>query len=264
MTGFVRKATLLSVCGLLAAATASASVPNASTSSGPGLGGAPAFINVVGTPAVGNTQAHPSTVGGSVVETYTIRDFAGNAVAGSIVEFNYAACTDMKLCSVAATNPGVSTTVQCSNIVRATTNALGQVNVAFLGAGKVVNPPNPGPAAGPGAGCIAVTADNIAMANVTAVDFDLNGNIAVPASNNGTNGGDQAVLKTDLGQIAATGSYRGRVDYSSRDGCGVATDCSVINGLDQSYFKDILGQSAAGTGSAQGCKNAGGTVSYCP
>lgn len=274
MSRFVRNATLLSVCSILVAATASAQMPSPSFSSGPGMGGEAAFLNVVGTPSVGTTHAHPNTVTGSVIETYKIKDINGNVIPGCVLEFNFNACSDMKLCKVAATNPGVSTTVDCptpaTGIVRATTNALGEVKVAFLGGGFVAPPPNPSPPfPGPGLGCVSVTAtvnfNSVALPNVTAVVFDLNGNIATPPTNNGVNGGDMSVLKADMGQIAATlGAYLGRVDYSSRDGCGVASDCGVNNGLDVSYYVPILGQSAALTGSAQGCRDASGIASYCP
>ncbi len=84
MTGLVRKAILLSVCGLLFAGAAFASVPSATNST------LPAGVKLVGTPA---GVADPS---GQF--TVTVRDLANNLIANSAVVIDVSGCTpDIKI-----------------------------------------------------------------------------------------------------------------------------------------------------------------------
>ena len=71
MTGLVRKATLIVVCGMLAAATAFANVPS------PGNSDTPDIVPVVGTHASGGASVphNGETVSG------VVRDFTNNPIA---------------------------------------------------------------------------------------------------------------------------------------------------------------------------------------
>jgi hypothetical protein len=99
MTGLVRKATLLGVCGLFLAAAASANVPDPSKSSVPG------FLRV------GGAQTNAGVPDPTITYTVTVRDFANNPIAGSFVEANFTNCTDTKLCSAVVAGQ----TVDCTN-----------------------------------------------------------------------------------------------------------------------------------------------------
>lgn len=258
MTGFVRKATLLSACGVLAAATAMASVPSPATSVCPGCAGPGSgvpFIRVVGFQTAGGNgaTAHPGST-----NALTIKDFAGNPVAGSIVELNFTNCTDMRLCQYIP--GGVTQTVQCPNkLIRATTNALGQVSMIALGAGLNVGlPASPTPAAP--AGCIQIVADGIPLATASAVDFDVNGG-AAPTSNNGMDANDLSKFTVDL----FSAGYEPRADFSafSADACGGgAADCGIVNANDLSQFSIFLFSNGSAIGCASGAGDVG--VNYCP
>ncbi len=257
MTGFVRKATLLSVCGLLAAATAMASVPSPATSTCPGCGGAgspAAFINYVGFQGPQGSGFTTSAHAGTAF-TVTIRDFAGNPVAGSVVELNSSACTDLVLCENIPS--GVSQTVQCNNIVRGTTNALGQVTLQPIGGGT--NNGTGAPNAGAGLNCVQVTADGIPLSSATAVIFDQNGFVTTT----GVTALDASSVRKDL--VTAATIYRGRSDFSSRDGCAGGSDCSVLSALDFAYYRQILKESTASPfqGSGNGCRSTAAS-NYCP
>jgi hypothetical protein len=238
MTGLVRKATLLGVCGLLIAAVASANVPDPSKSTVPG------FIKV------GGTQTTAGVPDPTITYTVVVRDFANNPIAGSFVEINFSNCSDTKLCTAVVAGQ----TVDCTNkAVRATTNASGQAIVKVLGAAN-----NPGtfvpPAIAPGAGlgCVRVYADGIQLGTVTAVDYDQNGSLP---SGNGVNGLDFSIAKSDVGAVGLGAAYKGRADYNT-DG--------AVNGSDLSSLKTIVGASGLGTGSGTGCAGGGTTQPYCP
>ncbi len=245
MTGLVRKATLLGVCGLLFAAIASASVPD------PGHSTVPTFIYTGGVNATGV----PDTL---IHFTVTVNDITGLPINGSNVEVNFANCTDTKLCSV---QPSPETVDCVAKAVRASTNALGQVTF-FVLAGAL-DPGTSIPPAffpGPGSGCVRVFADGIQLGTVTCVDVDQNG--ATPG-NNGVNGADLSVLKNIVGAVVASGGtlYLGRADESIRAG-GAPT----INGADLSFESTSVGQTFAAVGSSKiGCGNSSGVAQpYCP
>jgi len=254
MTGFVRKATLLSACGLLAAATAMASVPSPATSTCPGCGGAgssAAFIPYVGFVSTASNAAHSGTA-----FTVTIRDFAGNPVAGSVVQLNSSACTDLVLCENLPGAPAAQT-VQCNNFVRGTTNALGQVTLQPIGGGT--NNGSGSPNAGAGLNCVQITADGIPLSSATAVIFDENGFVSAPT---GVSASDLSSVRRD---VAFAATYRGRSDFSFRDGCGGAGDCGTISAADIAYFRAVLKESTVApiSGSGSGCAS-NVPSNYCP
>jgi len=84
MTGLVRKATLLTVAGLLAASAAMAGVPSAANST------VPACISLVGSSA-----GVPDAFGSFSV---TVRDLANNPLNGASVVVDLSGCTDIAIC----------------------------------------------------------------------------------------------------------------------------------------------------------------------
>jgi len=216
MTGLVRKATLLAVCGLLAvAATAQAGVPSAANCL------KPSFIQVVG--LAGTTPDARGTF------TITVRDIGNFPVVNSYVTLDFSACTDMRLCNTGAT-------VDCPTMVVAgTTDAAGQVTFTVIGGGI-----NTGAVAGPGAGCVTIKADYITIGTATAVVFDENG--ALGGSNNGVTAADFVPLLKDWG----AGAYYGRSDFNMSGGVIITAadfvpwlrcwgDGSSLNGCTTTY-----------------------------
>jgi hypothetical protein len=151
MTGLVRRATLITAVGLLAASAAMAGVPSASTSIQPtGL-----VIKIVG-------HGSPPDPIGTV--SYTIRDASNNPVPGSVVILNFAACADVRICS---SDVGTGMTVNCgSKTVTGVTNASGQVSIVVAGSS--------GGGAPSFTKCVAVTADGVPYANLNGATADYN------------------------------------------------------------------------------------------
>jgi hypothetical protein len=243
MTGLVRKATLLGVCGLILAATASANVPDPTKSTVPG------FIKV------GGTQSLAGVPDPTISYTVTVRDFANNPIAGSFVEINFTNCTDTELCTAVIAGQ----TVDCTNkAVRATTNASGQAVVTVLGAAD--NPGTTVPPAiwpGAGAGCVRVYGDGIQLGTATSVTYDQNGGTVLPGpgGGNGVTPVELSISKNDIGAVGLGAAYKGRSDYST-DG--------ALSPVDLSFHKTVVGNSGLGTGSAGGCAGGGVAQPYCP
>jgi hypothetical protein len=186
MTGLVRKATLLAVCGLLVmAATALAGIPD------PAHCTKPAFVKVVG-----YSGAVPDARG---TFTITVRDIGNFPVVNSLVTLDFTSCTDMRLCK------DFRDSVDCPSMsVYKHTDASGNATFTIVGGGR-----NPGASAGPGLNCITIKADYITIGQATAVDFDENGDIG----GNGVTAADFVSLLKDWG----AGVYYGRSDF---DGSG--------------------------------------------
>ena len=196
MTGLVRRATLITAAGLLAATAAMAGVPSASTSI------QPAGIALVGYA----NPADPTAFGAAV---YTIKDANGNAVPGSTVIINFASCTDIKLCSNVT---ALGVTVNCSaKTASAVTNATGQVTLRVVGAsnspGGVLGARRDGPGQLDNA-CASVTADGVPMAPLIVSAFDLTGDTGIGA-------GDVFVWGKDF----VDGDF-GRSDYDANGDVG--------------------------------------------
>jgi hypothetical protein len=181
MTGLVRRATLLTAVGLLAASAAMAAVPSAATSTQP----SPLVIKIVG-------HGSPPDAAGNI--TYTIRDGANNPVQNSVVILSFAACGDVRICQ---SDFMADKTVNCAaRSVTGTTNALGQITFAVTGSGSGAGAPTT-------TKCVAVTADGVPMSNLGAATADYNGV-------SGVNGIDGGFFSGDL----FSGSYRARSDYN--------------------------------------------------
>jgi len=202
MTGLVRKATLLSVCGLLGASVAMAGVPSAGNSV-IGTG-----INLVGTAGgVADVKGQKLIV---------VKDAGGTPVQNSTVTINFSASTasDIRLCSV---QPFSGVGVSCSNKeVVALTDASGTATFRVVGfavnAGGAVSP-NP-PAAGYGAGGATVKADGVLLGTLTVGAYDQNGTA-------GCSSVDLALVANDKFAFAWSGgglpSLRGRSDFDSNN-----------------------------------------------
>jgi hypothetical protein len=242
MTGLVRKATLLGVCGLLLAAIASANVPDPTNSS------TPSFIDV------GGIQGANGLPDAAITFSVTVRDFANNPIAGSFVEVNFIQCDDTKLCTINVAGQ----TRDCANkAIRATTNASGVATVKVLGASNNTGLARPGIEPifpGAGAGCVRVYADGIQIGTSTAVIFDQNGTLP---GNNGLAPGDIAVVVNEVGHAGVPGTaYKGRTDYSKN---------GDITAADIGFFIPILARAVSGTGSLFGCSLDNVVVQpYCP
>lgn len=146
MTGLVRKAALLSACGLtMAAGAAFAGIPDATFSeitpiSATGTAGVRTIpVVYLGsdnvTPQVGAATegANP----GPNQRTVTVRDFANNPISGALVKINFGLCCDVELCS-ATGQAGVTADI-VGNVVSGFTNAGGQFVFTIAGAGQNVN-----------------------------------------------------------------------------------------------------------------------------
>src|SRR5258708_27359243 len=117
MTGLVRKATLLTACGVLFAAAAMANVPSAANSS------VPACISIMGSAA-----GTPDAAG---TFTITVRDLANNPLNGSSVVVDFSGHSDMIICDNQLNG---AVLVNCpAKTVRQFTNALGQVTFTVIG-----------------------------------------------------------------------------------------------------------------------------------
>jgi len=181
MTGLVRRATLITAAGLLAATAAMAGVPSATTSTQPGG----LVIKVVG-------HGSPPDPAGNI--TYTIRDASNNPVPGSVVILNFAACGDVRVCS---SDVGTGMTVNCgAKTVTGVTNGSGQVTMVVAGSGNGVGGATFGK-------CVAVTADGVPLSN-------LNGATADYDATSGCNLLDVSACYGDV--VAGTGRKRSDFD----------------------------------------------------
>jgi hypothetical protein len=193
MTGLVRKATLLTAAGLLAASAAMAGVPSPTNST------TPLCITLVGSLA-----GVPDAAGQFNI---VVRDLANNPLNGASVVIDLSNCLDIAICdnqldAAATVNCGAKTT-------RKFTNALGQVSFIVLGGS------NGGGNASSllGAGRIYANGTQIQAPTVSA--FDLDGAGGVGAND----------LSAWLGDFGSGQPY-GRSDYDCSGNIG-ANDLSL-------------------------------------
>jgi hypothetical protein len=196
MTGLVRRATLITAVGLLAASAAMAGVPSASTSSQP----TPLTVKLVG-------HGSPPDAAGNI--TYTIRDAANNPVPGSVVIINFSACGDVRICS---SDVGAGLTVNCgAETVSGVTNGSGQITFAISGSSSG-GPPTL-------VKCVSVTADGVPLSNLNGATADYDG----------LNGVNPLDVSTCYGDVVA-GTNRARSDYDG-DGDVDPLDVSAVYGI---------------------------------
>jgi hypothetical protein len=199
MTGLVRKATLLGVCGLLTASIALANVPD------PARSIVPTFIYVVGSI---NGGANPDPVG---LGTVTVRDFANNPIVGALVTLDFSGCCDINLCDAGVGHSCAARTVS------GLTNGAGQFSFTVLGAAK--DPGNLVPPAqygGCGAGGVTVIANagtgDVVLGTTTAVCLDENG---AAGGSNGTSVSDVSNVLIMFGAVSLGAPYKGRADINT-------------------------------------------------
>jgi hypothetical protein len=210
MTGLVRKATLLSVCGLLAAGVAFANVPD------------PVHSTIVAT--FGGTY-YGIPLGGSDLTTsdpssqlvVTVKDLANNPIANSTVIVDFSACSDVQICD---TQLDGSTADCATKTVRMATNGAGQATFYIVGHADVA-----ADADGSNLGAVTVYADGVNLydaaedvngAGLNAACYDLDGS-------SGVSGTDLSLWLSDFGLVLANGPERGDYDY---DGILSGTDLS--------------------------------------
>lgn len=209
MTGLVRKATLLTACGVFVAAAAMAGVPSAGNSTLP----APAFFTVVG-----QATGVPDPIG---VFSIVVRDLGNNPINGSSVVLDFSAVGSSDL--IAATDQLDATTyVNCTaKTVRRFTDITGSVTFNVVGFSN-----NAGASVGAGLDGVKVYADGVLIGTLTAAVVDQDGL-------NGCDGNDLSVWIADQGD----GGYWGRSDYDYT---------GVVDGNDLSVWIGYqgIGQSA--------------------
>ncbi len=194
MTGLVRKATLLTVAGLLVASAAMAGVPSAGNST------TPACVTLVG-----QLAGVPDAAAGQF--TVIVRDLANNPLNNASVVVDFSGCTDLSICD---DQLDANATVNCAaKTTRKFTDITGSVTFTILGgsngAGNATTLQNGG----------RIYANGTLIGSPTVPAYDLDG-----ASGVGAN--DLSAWLTDFG----TGQPYGRSDFDCSGGVG-ANDLSL-------------------------------------
>jgi len=228
MTGLVRKATLLVVCGLLAATAVFAGVPY------PGTSTLPAYINAVGTTGatLGTSGTMAVAVDPSGAITITVLDKASLPCVNSLVALDFTNCTDLKICQDQYDGSKI---VACP-VISGYTDINGQITFKVVGSGLNVNggKPFPTPAA-----CCHITADGYDMGYAKVPIYDQDG--AAVGGAPGLKLADCRALNVDYG----IGLYCGRGDIDHNGQLQLA-DYRLLNSL---YG---IGLSATGCGTSPG------------
>jgi hypothetical protein len=227
MTGLVRKATLLTVCGLtLMAGAAMAGIPAAANSQKP-------CVILMDLPNSTNNVGANAGVCGQAALKVIVRDALNNPVANSDVVLDFSTCGGSPgpiMLADTQSDPAVTTACAGRTVLK-TTNALGEVCFSVEGASNVVDPSGGYPfytglAArnlGPSAGvvCCKVYASGVLLGTQLAIvnKYDLNADGAVA----GTDGSYH--LAAQGFQLA--GQYRTFPDYNC-DGTVSASDASLL------------------------------------
>jgi hypothetical protein len=176
MTGLVRRATLFTAVGLMAAAAAMAGVPTAGNSS---IGDPIIILR-----AFNGAGPGASAVDASLPKTMIIRDAANNPVPNSVVVLNFSGCGVVKIASV---QPAGFFANCAAKTVSGVTDAAGSVTFRVVGASNTTLPSEGLPVT---EGCVSVTADGVALGNLSAATPDLNG--ALMGGKEGMDGVDTA------------------------------------------------------------------------
>lgn len=214
MTGLVRKATLIGVCGLLAATTAFANAPS------PGNSDLPAWISLVGSSAGIPTPNHPGLGGNDPNVTVVVRDFTNNPLAGQTVEFDFSTCLDARVCDAVVAGAGTPSCAVSHGKVTATTNAAGTVSLTIIGGANNTGPVGGVSAAGESGPCVTVRAGSTVLGTVSFDAYDQN--LA-----GGFTGGDASLVN---GDVLLAANYRTRSDHN-RSGTLTGSDFSIEQGV---------------------------------
>jgi hypothetical protein len=184
----VRKATLLTAAGLLAASAAMAGVPSAANSTVPSC-----------VPLVGNAAGVPDGVG---TFTVIVRDLANNPLSGASVVVDLSGCSELTICEDQLDPDAL---VVCpSKTTRKFTDGLGSVSFTVLGGGN-------GTPAATLLGGAKIFANGTLIGSPTANAYDLNGLLGLGAAD----------LSSFLGDFASGNPY-GRSDFDCSGALGAA------------------------------------------
>lgn len=157
MTGLVRKATLLTVCGLVVAGAAMAGVPSPSNSTKSSN-----CIRYVGSKVGVADPAGTFTV--------TVRDLVPNVIANSQVVIDFSACGDTHAANQASQQVSLNLTVDGVNkTVRALTNGSGVATFSIVGGVTASRTPVAA------SNCAKIFADGVLLSNVSVNAFDQDG-----------------------------------------------------------------------------------------
>jgi hypothetical protein len=233
MTGLVRKATLLSVCGLLAAGVAFANVPDPTNSTIVATFEGPFY----GIPLGGSDL---STADPSSQLIVTVKDLANNPIQGSVVIVDFSGCSDVQICD---TQLDGSIADCATKTVRMTTDVAGKATFYIVGHANVT-----ADADGSNLGAVVVYADGVNLfdaaedvngAGLNAACFDLDGGA-------GVGGGDLSIWIDDFGLGLGTGPERSDYNFDGSVGGG---DLSIW--ID--YFGKALSPFSCGEGLGADC-----------
>jgi hypothetical protein len=205
MTGLVRKATLLGVCGVLVASAALAGVPS------PGNSTIPTRINLVGFDFATST---PDGAALNATQTVTVRDLANNPISNSSVVLDFSGCTSDLRTSDGTAPVYATLTVNCTgHSVRALTNGSGVASFAVIGGGlSVVGPKH-------AVGCAKVFADGVLLGSIGVGIYDEDGAGGVGASD-----------LSRFGSDFVGGTNPDRSDFDGNASVG-ASDLSAFGGV---------------------------------
>lgn len=243
MTGFVRKATLFGVMGLLVASASWANVPDCTHST---YGN---WIVVTGYQSNGIT---PDPAG---AYTVTIRDFANNPISGVTVTLDLSQCCDINICNDVIAG---QTLVSCTPAkISINTDAAGTATFHVVGAAKdngvYVEPNAPN---GATSACVRLTAGTQDCGLVaSALAFDQNAVVVGGAAGIGVNANDLGVVKSLItaNNLTGGGKYRARANYSEPSDV-------TITALDLSFCSAQVTRANLGVGSQKSCTSGFCTV----
>ena len=156
----------------------------------------PGQIRLVGADPLG----HPDPAGEFTV---TVRDLANSPMAGSLVDVDFTAATDVALCGV----QGAGTSLVAS-VASGVTGADGQVTMTLLGHGIAGAPPSSSSA-------VRIYADGVLLGSIPCAAFDLDGV-------GGLNGADESRWLADY----ITGLFMPRGNYDNSGALG-GSDLSI-------------------------------------
>jgi len=232
MTGLVRRATLFTAVGMVAAGAALAGVPSLGTST---------IGNVI--QLGGRTNAGVADV--KCTKAITVRDAANNVVPNSTVVINFTTCyaNEIRIAQPGATwNQNVNCGARTASAV---TNASGVASFQVVGGSNITT----SGAAGAGEGCASVAADGIPLGNLSVATPDFNaasGGATAP----GVDGQDTLIFNGN--RWGGAGLYRVRANLIYTTG-----GPQVIDGQDTLSFNGYRWGGGSGNPNYTG-------ASFCP
>jgi len=216
MTGLVRKATLLTLSGMLAASAAMASVPSSANSTiGYSFCSSPTQCGIYLT---GSKTGTADPAGQFAI---TVRDLANNLIANSTVVVDFSNCVRYR-----ASNAQLFAGLTVDNLgrtVRANTNGSGVATFRIIG-GSCNVPPGAMSGSPVSSGCARIYADGVLLGSVHVATIDEDGV-------SGVGGNDLAALSGDVFGYPADANNVQRSDFDFN---------STLNGNDLAKFSSLL------------------------